>query len=98
MAGLTNSALELSAHLVGRQNRFPLNADYADPPPGYSLVDVDYNSQLMLSGHLIRINLSIQNVFNTAYRDYLSRFRYFTDDPGRSIVARVQIPFGQFEQ
>jgi iron complex outermembrane recepter protein len=47
----------------------------------------------VLSSH-IDINLSVRNIANTSYRDYLSRYRYFTDDAGRNLVVRVMIPFG----
>jgi iron complex outermembrane receptor protein len=95
---LTDSYLELAGSFVKRQDRFPQNADYADPPPGYSLFDLDYSAQFRLRAQPLRLNVSVQNLFNKAYRDYLSRFRYFVDDPGRNVVARLQIPFGQFEK
>ena len=41
-----------------------------------------------------RVTLSVENVLNTAYRDYLSRFRYFSDHPGRNVVVRLRVPFG----
>lgn len=94
---LANSFVELSSTLVKRQNRFPQNADYADPPPGYTLFDLNAGTQLRFAGQPIQFNVSVQNLANKAYRDYLSRFRYFIDDPGRNIITRVQIPFGQFE-
>ncbi len=95
---LANSFVELSSTLVKRQNRFPQNADYADPPPGYTLFDLNAGTQLRFAGQPIQFNVSAQNLANKSYRDYLSRFRYFIDDPGRNIIARVQIPFGQFER
>ncbi len=92
------STLKLSETVVRKQDRVPANADYAAPPPGYNLLDVDLSTKLLAGGQVIQMNLSIQNVFNTAYRDYLSRFRYFTDDTGRSIVLRANIPFGDFDK
>ncbi|MCI0698361.1 TonB-dependent receptor [candidate division KSB1 bacterium] len=95
---LANTFVELNSTLVKRQNRFPKNADYADPPAGYTLFDLNAGTQLQLDGHPLQFNVSVQNLANKSYRDYLSRFRYFIDDPGRNIIARVQIPFGQFER
>jgi len=37
----------------------------------------------------------VHNLFNKRYRDYLSRFRYFTDDPGRNVTISLSVPFGQ---
>jgi iron complex outermembrane receptor protein len=96
--GLTDSYLELAGNFVKRQDRVPPATDYADPPPGYYLFDLEYGAQFQLGSQPLRLNIHVQNFFNKAYRDYLSRFRYFVDDPGRNIVARLQIPFGQFEK
>ena len=35
----------------------------------------------------------IYNILNTRYRDYLNRFRYFSDEQGRSIAIRINVPF-----
>ncbi len=91
---LANTFIELNGALVKRQTRFPQNADYAEPPPGYSLLDINFGTEFKFGGQPLRFNLSVQNVTNKTYRDYLSRFRYFTDDPGRNVVMRLQIPFG----
>ena len=89
-----NSFFEVNATLVKRQTRFPQNVDYADPPSGYALLDINLGTELQFGGQPLRFNFSAQNIANKTYRDYLSRFRYFTDDPGRNVVLRVQIPFG----
>jgi iron complex outermembrane receptor protein len=34
--------------------------------------------------------LGINNLFNTRYRDYMNRFRYFTDEVGRNIVLQLK--------
>ncbi|MDZ7359655.1 MAG: TonB-dependent receptor [candidate division KSB1 bacterium] len=92
-----SSFFELNATLVKRQTRFPQNVDYADPPPGYSLLDINLGTEFQFGGQPLRFNLSAQNIANQTYRDYLSRFRYFTDDPGRNVVLRLQMPFGTSE-
>ena len=80
---------------VRKQTRFPENVDYADPPDGYMLLNADFSTKLKLNEKHVSVNLAVQNAFNTVYRDYLSRFRYFIDDPGRSFIFRVQIPIGR---
>ncbi len=94
----TASEVELITTLVRRQTRYPANADYADPPPGYALFEVNVSTQVKLSRQILRFNLSVRNLFDVSYRDYLSRFRYFIDDPGRDVVLRVQMPFGDFDR
>jgi iron complex outermembrane receptor protein len=89
--------IDITGTLVARQNRFQPGIDYVDPPPGYSLLDAGVGSEVVLGGETVRVNLSVKNVFNTSYRDYLSRFRYYIDEPGRDFVLRVQVPLGRFE-
>jgi iron complex outermembrane receptor protein len=92
--GLKNVFLEAASTLVRRQDRTPDNIDYAPAPDGYVLFDASLGASIdVLSSH-IDISLSVRNIANTSYRDYLSRYRYFTDDAGRNLVVRVMIPFG----
>jgi len=92
--GAEESYLELTGTAVARQTRIPPNADYTSPPAGYALFDLEYGIEFIMGPHMVRCNVTVQNIFNTAYRDYLSRFRYFIDNPGRDIVLRVHLPFG----
>lgn len=95
---LGKSAWKLSAEVEGeqvfKQNRVPANADYVAPPAGYYLI----NAQLGLSkktstNQRIQFVLSCSNIGNVAYRDYLNRFRYFTDEIGRNWTLKCIVPF-----
>jgi len=41
---------------VRRQTRFLNNADYADPPPGYTLFDLNAGTQVKLSRQTLRLH------------------------------------------
>lgn len=84
--------LHVEGVFVAKQTRVPPDVDYAPPPDGYVLINAGVSTTFAMNQNPISINLEVQNAFNTAYRDYLSRFRYFIDDPGRSIVLRVMVP------
>ena len=90
---------KLGFHLEGifvkKQTRYPENVDYTDPPDGYVLMNAGVSSELLVDRTPLTIHVEVQNAFNTRYRDYLSRFRYFIDDPGRSVILRVQVPLGK---
>ncbi|MCG8605704.1 TonB-dependent receptor [bacterium] len=86
---------EISTTFVRRQDRFP-EGDYVDPPPGYTLFGLDFSTHIEMGPYPINLHLNARNIFNVAYRDYLSRFRYFVDDPGRNVSLKLQIPFGNF--
>ncbi len=63
-------------------------------PPGYVIWEFNAGATVQLGSIPLKIVVSAQNLFNTRYRDYLSRFRLYTDDIGRNIILRFQLPFG----
>ncbi|KQS33249.1 TonB-dependent receptor [Dyadobacter sp. Leaf189] len=92
---LHGTFLSLGNLLVARQKRVPANSDFLPPPKAYSL----WNLQAGTSVHFaekqeIEIGINIQNLFNTAYRDYLNRFRYYADEMGRNASLRLKWKFG----
>jgi iron complex outermembrane recepter protein len=90
-----NNFFEVSSSVALKQTLFPENVDYLNPPNGYILFDISCKSSIEIFNTGLTINLNIKNIFNTAYRDYLSRYRYFVDNPGRDIIFKIQIPFGK---
>ena len=89
---LKNAAVELRLLHMMQQTRIPKNIpDYLPPPPAYNLLNVDFNTDLMLGKQTINLGLAVLNVLNERYRDYMNRFRYFNDEPGRSINVRCKI-------
>ena len=100
---LTNTELELGATIVREQHRYPTRTtesgdvvplDYVVPPPGYTVFRTGLRGDLSLGSASLRYNLTAENLFNTEYRDYLSRYRYFAHDSGRNVVLRLQVPLG----
>ncbi|MFN7116215.1 MAG: TonB-dependent receptor [Saprospiraceae bacterium] len=77
-----------------QQTRVPANTDYAPPPPGYTRFDLEAGATIYFKKQPLEIGLSIFNLFDESYREYLNRFRYFTDEPGRNISMRLKVPFG----
>lgn len=68
--------------------------DFAPPPAAYSLWSASASQQFAINTkQSLNISLTISNLFNTSYRDYLNRFRYFTDEIGRNVVFRAKYSF-----
>lgn len=85
----------VSNRWVGEQTRVPPASDYAPPPTGYSLWNVQWGATFAVAeSRKLELTLTGENIFNTAYRDYLNRFRYFADDMGRNISLRARLSFG----
>lgn len=80
--------------LVAQQTRIEPNADFAPAPAGYSLWNLQAGMRLPLGkSQSIKIGLSVTNLLNVSYREYMNRFRYFTDDMGRNIALRLTYEF-----
>ena len=87
------SKLGLSMTWVAEQSRIPFGIDFSEPPPGYQLLDVQFSSDFKFLGDVASMSFKISNLLNTSYRDYLSRYRYFVDNPGRDIAFKISFPF-----
>jgi iron complex outermembrane receptor protein len=78
---------------VLRQTLAPPHQDFAEPPAGYWLWNAETGFDIRTSlPQPISLNLSANNLLNTAYREYLNRFRYFCDAPGVNVSLRVRVP------
>ncbi len=69
--------------------------DYKEPPAGYSLVNINVASDIAIGNANITIGISVRNLFNARYRDYLNSMRYFTDEMGRNVGFRIKFPLNQ---
>jgi len=92
---LSNNFIELSGSFVARQTRFPEGVDFTTPPSGYSLVNLQVGTRFGNGSDTPQLSIGLNNLLNKTYREYLSRFRYFIDEPGRNLILRLNIPFGQ---
>lgn len=78
---------------VERQTRVEDSSDYAAPPSAYTLMDAEIGMSFRLGKQKITTSLQVTNAFDIAYRDYMNRFRYYTDEMGRNISIRIKVPF-----
>ncbi len=89
------------------QNEFPTEFNYTvpianeddiyvdlSPPAGYHLMH--FKSEITLpifKQASLNIQFSVDNVFNTNYRNYLNRLRFFADDIGRNFRLQLQLNY-----
>lgn len=87
-----------SFEYITKQWRIPQNSDYAAPPNSYYLVGFDVATKIKVKNQEIGIGISGSNVTNKIYRDYLDRFRYYTNAVGTNIQFRLNVPFTIFDK
>lgn len=87
--------VELQSKWVAKQNGFVEGLDFRDPPEAYVLfhLHAGFECKLGKQKNTLAFSGSVQNVLNQPYRDYQSRFRYFTDDPGINFIIRLNYTF-----
>ncbi len=93
---LAGSYAQLSAQAVARQTRVPANydsLDYQQPPAAYWLLGAEAGTTLTIFHHALDVSIAGTNLLNRRYRDYLNRFRYFTDEQGRNVTVRLSARF-----
>ena len=103
---LTKLYASVSGLYVARQNRVPpvtirqengqiiFRGDFAPPPPAYFILGAEVGFVARVNGHPLSVILTGTNLANLAYRDYLNRFRYYADEPGRNLSLKLRLPFG----
>ena len=88
--------LEVGFTGVLEQTRVPESIIYALPTDGYNLLSLEIGAEAVnWLGRHVEVNLEVRNLLDTSYRDYLSRYKLFVDDPGRDIVFRLRVPLGE---
>ena len=99
--------IALRSDYVFRQNEFPPNIivfspeqqeevllEINTPPDAYHLLGLFGKMEFPL-GEKTRLttSLTINNILNTNYRDYLNRQRFFADDLGRNFIVQVKFNY-----
>ena len=103
-----NLKLGLHSDLVFRQNEFPNTnfevfipetqstelVDVSTPPKAYHLINITSGIDFKITKNTnTTVGININNVFNTRYRDYLNRQRYYADNLGRNFLVHLKINY-----
>lgn len=83
--------VSISGQLVTKQWRVPAG-DYLPPPAEYYLLNFESGITIKVGKQPVAFGFGVQNLLDASYRDYLDRFRYFTDAIGRNFSLRIRVP------
>ena len=103
-----NLRLALQSEYVFQQNEFPNNnfevfipqtetteiIDVSTPPNAYHLLN--FNSNIDLHNGLnskLTLGLTVSNLLNISYRNYLNRLHYYADDLGRNFLLNLKLNY-----
>jgi iron complex outermembrane receptor protein len=86
--------LRLSLLYVAEQKRYEEGSDYAAPPPSYHMFGLVGSHQISLERQQkLTFQLGVENILNTAYKDYMDRFRYYAHLQGRNVTLKLNYNF-----
>ncbi|MCB0530773.1 MAG: TonB-dependent receptor [Saprospiraceae bacterium] len=99
--------VQLMATTTLRQSRIPEEGLLLDAPAAFTVLSLDAGYTLSLAhpatenpgegdsgaAQALEFGLTIQNLGNIRYREYLNFFRYYTDEPGLNIGLRARWHF-----
>lgn len=71
--------------------------DISTPPKGYSLFDIsvgmDFSKMLHWEETGFNVSFSVDNLFNTTYRNYLNKQRFYADELGRNFMVQLRFNY-----
>lgn len=77
-----------------KQNRYTPGSDFANPPPAYQLFNIILGANISTQNNRkIGIHLTVDNVLNKEYKDYMDRFRYYAHALGRNTSLKLNYTF-----
>ena len=106
--GWLNFSASLKSELFFEQKEFPnfnyevldqftgerFEIDISSPPKGYHLIHFYSEFTIKMNKKTnLNIGLSVNNVFDTSYRNYLNSLRYFADELGRNITLQLKLNY-----
>jgi len=98
----------LESEFVFKQNLFPdtnfevfipttnsnVLVDVSSTPNSYHLLNFNTDATFKLSQKTnVTIGITVTNILNTNYREYLNRLRYFADDLGRNYLLQLNFKY-----
>lgn len=82
--------LKLSGVGVSRQWKHPSEDNIYGVPAAYVLVNFEAGLDINLQKGALFLGLEVQNLLNAKYRDYLNRYRFYTDDLGIGCLLKIK--------
>jgi len=92
---IKNVHFGMNVQHVFKQTKTPqLIADYKVAPNAYTILNADAGFDYTANQkHKISFSITGENITNAVYRDYLNRFRYYSDELGWNLIFRLKYTF-----
>ncbi|MEL6546441.1 MAG: TonB-dependent receptor, partial [Myxococcota bacterium] len=88
-----DSYISARSLVVFEQTNFEPSTDFAPPPSAYHLLSLAAGTSTELGTQRLNLGVAVNNATNARYRTYTSLQRYYTDEPGISVLFRAALQF-----
>jgi iron complex outermembrane receptor protein len=85
--------IQLEGEYTAKQKHWDTTSELLPPPDSYFLLFLKFNTGIKINSNIIHVGLSLENLLNVKYRNYLNRLRYFADEQGISCTMNIRIEF-----
>jgi iron complex outermembrane receptor protein len=83
-----------TTNIIVNNELTPIEVDISTPPPGYHLLHFTSDFQFKIANNsMATLGFSVFNLFDTKYRDYLNRQRFYADEMGRNFQIQLKINY-----
>lgn len=88
-----DSFISAQSVVVLEQTNFEPSTDFAPPPDGYHLLSFAAGTSTEFGEQELDLGVAVNNATNARYRNYTSLQRYYTDEPGISVLFKAALHF-----
>jgi iron complex outermembrane receptor protein len=71
----------------------PTEVKISESPADYQLFHIGAEMPFQMKNMDLRVGVTVQNLFDTSYRNYLNRQRFYADEIGRNIQLQIQFNY-----
>lgn len=91
--GFQNTRLLVSHEFHFQKQNITSEEDFGPIPEAFNLFNLNISTSRAIAHKQFRLYIRGENLFNTRYRSYTNRLRYFADERGRNIVLGCNVEF-----
>lgn len=86
-----NFEVEITNRITGDKEE--VLVDISSPPSAYHILNLRSGMEFEFDSKRLSINLLINNLLNTTYRDYLNALRFYADEVGTNAMLQLKLNY-----
>lgn len=88
-----SSYIQILHLYTSKQTRYQQQQDFVQPPPSHHIWNLNIYKNIPIKQNNLGLQVSVENLFNKSYKDYMNRLHYFQHELGRNISISIHSNF-----